>query len=333
MTDTTCSPANTAYLLAPELAAVVDVIPQIDLASVDIAAFRAALAQMPRPELPAELKRVQVAERFVPGVNGAPAVRVLCYTPPPEANPVTVSLRPAVLQIHGGGYVIGSPEINDGTNRAMALALGCVVVSPDYRLAPEACWPGPVEDCYAALNWMHEQALALGIDTQRLAVAGDSAGGGLAASLAIYARDRSGPALCFMQLNAPMLDDRSGSTSEPHPYCGEFVWTAATNRFGWRSFLGMEAGGTSVPEQAVPARVQDLRGLPPTYIQVGALDLFLEEDLEFGRRLSRAGVPLELHVIPGACHGFEIARDSPQVRQTTQMQYAALARAFQVSVS
>jgi triacylglycerol lipase len=182
---------------------------------------------------------------------------------------------------------------------------------------------------------MHDNAAELGIDPARIAIAGESAGGGHAAALALHARDKvrqngSGPAICFQLLDAPMLDDRTGSSADPHPYTGHFVWTPERNRFGWHSLLGVEPGGPDVPAAAVPARATDLSGLPPTFISVGALDLFLEEDMEFIRRLTRAGVPAELHVIPGAYHGFGMAQGAPQVMQLAELRNRALARALRV---
>src|SRR5262249_24598873 len=130
-------------------------------------------------------------------------------------------------------------------------------------------------------------------------------------------------------LDSPMLDDRTGTTSDPHPYCGEFVWTPSSNRFGWRSLLGAEPGSSDVPADAVPARAVDLSGLPPTFIAVGALDLFLEESLEYARRLILAGVPTELHVVPGAYHGFQVTGGAaPQVRSHIRLRTEALARAL-----
>lgn len=318
-------------LVAPELAAVLEFFPEIDF-SQGVEAFRGNfVANRVQPPLPAELAVVDCRERFIPGPPDAPDLRVLHYTPPGDA----AGPRPAVLHIHGGGYVLGIPEINDAGNRAMALALGVTIVSVDYRLAPETVWPGALEDCYAALAWMHDNAAELGIDPARIAVSGESAGGGHAAALALHARDLarqsgSGPAICFQLLDAPMLDDRTGSTSDPHPHVGHFVWTPEKNRFGWRSLLGMEPGGPDVPAAAVPARAADVSGLPPTFISVGALDLFLEENLEFIRRLTRAGVPAELHVTPGAYHGFGMTQGAPQVVQVTELRLKALRRALGV---
>jgi acetyl esterase/lipase len=195
--------------------------------------------------------------------------------------------------------------MTDARNRLLARELGCVVVSVDYRLAPETTFPGAVEDCYAALRWLHAEARTLGVDVGRIAIGGESAGGGLAASLALLARDRGEVPLAFQLLIYPMLDDRTGVTVEPSPTVGEFGWSRESNRFGWASLLGRDPGGADVSPYAAAARAEDLAGLPPAYIAVGTLDLFLEENLEYARRLMRAGIPTELHVYPGAYHGFQ----------------------------
>jgi triacylglycerol lipase len=323
-------PGGSRRLVAPELLPVLDFLPSFDFNDETVRALRAGTAMAPqkRPPLSAEQQTVACEQRLIPGPPGAPDVRLLVYTPPGKKSGTG---RPAFLHIHGGGYVIGNPEINDGSNRSMAAELDCVVVSVDYRLAPEARFPDALEDCYAALTWLHAKAEQLGVDRSRIAIGGESAGGGHAAALAILARSRGGPArICFQLLDSPMLDDRTGSGSDPHPYCGEFVWTAASNRFGWRSLLGMEPGTAAVPPEAVPARVEDLTGLPAAFILIGALDLFLEENLEYARRLIRAGVSTELHVIPGAFHGFAVAGgQAPQVQACLRLRRDALAHAFQ----
>jgi triacylglycerol lipase len=179
------------------------------------------------------------------------------------------------------------------------------------------------------LQWLHREGSSLGFDPARISVGGESAGGGHGAMLALRARERSGPRILLQLLGQPMLDDRTGSTSEPHPYTGEFVWTPHLNRLGWTSLLGVEAGSAGVPAAAVPARVQDLEGLPPAFIIVGALDLFVEESIEYARRLIRAGVPTELHVLPGGFHGSAaMAPDAPLSLAYAQLQYEALKRAF-----
>ena len=323
-------PGGPRQRVARELLPVLDFLPAFDFNEETLRAMRAGTAMEPRrrPPLSAEQQAVACEQRLIPGPPGAPDVRLLVYTPPPGKNAATT--RPAYLHIHGGGYVIGNPEINDGSNRSIAAELDCVVVSVDYRLAPETRFPGAVEDCYAALGWLYREAESLDVDRARIAIGGESAGGGHAAALAIVARDRGEFPISFQLLDSAMLDDRTGSASDPHPYCGEFVWTAGSNRFGWRSLLGMEPGTADTPPGASPARVADLSGLPPTFITVGALDLFLEENMEYVRRLIRAGVPAELHIIPGAYHGFAVAGGSaPQVEACTRLRRDALARALQ----
>ncbi|HTZ71442.1 MAG TPA: alpha/beta hydrolase [Acetobacteraceae bacterium] len=322
------APSGTRRLVAPDLLPLLDMFPSFELTADVLALVRSGAGMkgmlQPPPLSPAQ-QAVACLERFVPGQAGGPDVRLLLYVPPGKA----AAPRPAFLHLHGGGFVLGMPEINDGANRALAAELGCVVASVDYRLAPETRFPGAVEDGYAALAWLHAEAEALGIDRARIAIGGESAGGGHAASLAIWARDRGEYPICLQLLDSPMLDDRTGSIGESHPYCGEFVWTPANNRFGWSALLGVAAGGAGVPQGAVPARADDLSGLPPAFIAVGALDLFLEESIEYARRLIRAGVPAELHVFPGAFHGFSVAGgDAPQALNLWRLKNDALARAF-----
>ncbi|MBB4858864.1 triacylglycerol lipase [Novosphingobium chloroacetimidivorans] len=312
--------------VAPELRQALSSFPPLDF-SQGLEAYRQPLRGLVVPPPEGPLASVDREERFVPGGADSPDVRVLLYSPPGD----TTEPRPAVLHIHGGGFVLGTPELNDVANRAMALELGALVVSVEYRLAPEVAWPGALHDCYAALCWLHDNAAQIGVDPSRIAVAGESAGGGHAVALALHARDQGGPDIRLQVLDAPMLDDRTGVTGEPHPHCGQFVWKAETNRFGWSALLGQDAGGPDVPAAAVPARATDLAGLAPTFITVGALDLLLDESLEWTRRLALAGVPVELHVIPGAYHGFSLASGTPQVQQIEQLRTQALARAFRMA--
>jgi len=264
-----------------------------------------------------------VTEKTIPGPAGAPAVRVYTAGASPGAS------KPAVLHIHGGGYVIGSAASSRPEIQSLSAALDCVAVSVEYRLAPETTFPGSLEDNYAALRWMYTNAKELGIDVKRIAVKGGSAGGGHAAALAIAARDRGEFPICFQVLIYPMLDDRTGSTRKMPPYLGHYLWTAAANRFGWTSLLGVPAGSSAVPPNSVPARVSNLRGLPPAFIGVGSIDLFAPEDIEYAQRLVAAGVAVELNVVPGAFHGFdEIAPDASLSRQFAQAWREALRRAF-----
>jgi triacylglycerol lipase len=230
-------------------------------------------------------------------------VRVLIFKPHQASSPM-----PAILHIHGGGYMLGKPEDSWRENLELALHCGCMVVSVDYRLAPETQYPGSLDDCHAVLQWLHESAPALGIDPSRIAVKGESAGGGLAACLALKARDQQKYPICCQVLIAPMLDDRAASYT--HPYAGEFIWTKNSNRFAWQAYLGDDAGGNDVSPYAAAARAEDLTKLPPLFLAVGALDLFFEQNMEYVRRLNRAGVATELHVYPGAYHSFHRAGDT-----------------------
>jgi len=249
----------------------------------------------------------QPETRIIPGPKGAPDLKLLIVDPTPGKKN-----RPAYLHIHGGGYVAGRPQTFPMLTQRVAQECQCLVVSVDYRLAPETHFPGSLEDNYRALGWLHETAGQLGVDRTRIAIGGESAGGGHSAMLAIAARDRKEYPVVFQLLIYPMLDDRTGSTRPVPAEIGTFVWTRQSNVFGWTSLLGVPAGSDNVPKGAVPARVENLAGLPPAYIGVGALDLFVDEDIEYGRRLINAGVPTELQVVPGAYHGFNlIAPDAP----------------------
>lgn len=293
---------KSAHLVDPEILPFIDFLPSLDLGVEDLPGIREAMGQMFAAAPVPEGLAVEAESVTIPGAADAPEVRVVVYRPTG-----TERIVPAILHIHGGGYYIGSPEMMDGSNRALAAELGCVLVSVDYRLAPETRFPGAVEDCYAALAWMHGDAARLGIDPARIGVKGESAGGGLAAALALLARDRGKLPLAFQHLIYPMIDDRTCVHADPHPFVGEYVWTPKGNIFGWTALLGEAPGGEGVSCYAAAARAEDLAGLPPTYMSVGALDLFLEEDVDYAMRLTRAGVAVELHVYPGAFHGFEFA--------------------------
>ncbi|GHO90640.1 esterase [Reticulibacter mediterranei] len=313
---------TTRHLVDPELAAILDQIPAQILTAETLRQIRAMRSQA-STNLP-QFSDLSVSEHFIPGPEGAPDVRVLVHLPTSEQGPL-----PVLLWMHGGGYIMGSAE--DPTITSIVSAIRCAAVSVDYRLAPETPHPGPIEDCYAALKWLFTHADELGIDPNRIAVGGSSAGGGLAVALALLARDRGEFPLMFQFLIAPMLDDRTCTLAQPHPYTGEFIWTPEANRFGWTSLLGQEPGGSDVSPYAAPARAEHLEGLPATFINVGALDLFLEEDLEYARRLMRAGVPTEVHVYPGAYHGFRMVPNAQVTQAAARDQLTALKRAFDLS--
>lgn len=255
-------------------------------------------------------------EAFIDTASGEPPVRVRVIQPATAR-----ARRMGILHIHGGGHLFGSPEQSLALTRPTAARHDCVVVSVDYRLAPETRFPGSLHDCYHALQWMATHAASLGIDAQNIGLMGDSAGAGIAAGLALFTRDRQGPTLAFQNLMFPMLDDRTVTDASPNPVSGEFIWTREHNRFAWRALLGCEPGGQEVSPYAAAARAADVSGLPPTWIGVGTLDLFVDEDVEYARRLMRAGVEVELNVWPGAYHGFssdpqaEVALRAREARQ------------------
>jgi triacylglycerol lipase len=219
---------------------------------------------------------------------------------------------PAMLTIHGGGYVMGTYDIDDPMLDRVCSTIDIVGVSVEYRLAPETQYPGPLEDCYAALRWTFEHAEELGIDRDRIGIYGLSAGGGLAAALALLARDRGKVPVAFQLLDCPMLDDRQSTPSIRAD--GLYVWGAGSNEFGWRSYLGELYGSDDVSGYAAAARATDLAGLPPACVVVGAIDGFRDEDIDYSLRLNQAGVPCELHVIAGLPHAYLLAPDATAVQ-------------------
>lgn len=320
---------TTRHLIDPDLLPGLDLFPPFELDGADLQALRLAAAEaLPSPATYAQ-KNVSVETVSIPGPVGAPNMQLILYRPLNAKLPV-----PVFLSIHGGGYVFGSAAEMGPANVRTAMELGCLVASPEYRLAPETRAPGPAEDCYAALRWLNAHAEALGLDVGRIAVGGMSAGAGLAASLALLVRDRGEMSLCFQRLIYPMLDDRTACSpsQETNAFTGEFVWTRASNRFAWRAYLGQDPGTENISQYAAAARATDLGGLPPTYMTVGMLDLFLEECMAYAQRLMKAGVQTELHVLPGAYHGFELASDAPITRDSEEERRQALARAFDATL-
>ncbi|WP_137863133.1 MULTISPECIES: alpha/beta hydrolase [unclassified Sphingomonas] len=290
---------GTRHLVDPELLDLLELWPAVTLDESLLPMMRAPgripLGEVENPE------RVDKRELAAPGRDGAPDVPMLLYRPAGSAGTVL----PCIYHIHGGGYVGGAAVTLEPVHRHMVEILGCALVSVDYRLAPETPFPGPLEDCYAGLAWLHAHAAELEIDPARIGIRGESAGGGLAAALALLVRDRGDFTVAFQQLVYPMLDDRT-CTAEPNPHAGEFIWNSGSNRFGWRSYLGTEPGGEGISPYAAAARAEDLAGLPPAFLSSGTLDLFIDEDLAYAARLIRAGVPTELHVYPGGFHGFNV---------------------------
>ncbi len=314
--------SESRHLVDPELIELLESFPPLELSDEVLPALRAM--EFPIPEPPGPPPAVDVSVRRFPGVAGSPEVEAQVYRPRAASGPLG-----AILHVHGGGYIFGKAANQAPMHKALSQSLGCVIVSVDYRLSPETRAPGAVEDAYAGLAWTMAQAGELGVDAARVGVMGESAGGGLAAALALLARDRGEHALAFQHLIYPMLDDRTCTLADPHPFVGEFIWTRAANLFGWKSLLGAAPGDVpSSPYAAARGRTERLEGLPPAFISTGALDLFLEEDLEYARRLTRAGVPVELHVYPGAYHAFDMAPAARVAGQARRDSHEALARAL-----
>jgi len=286
---------TTKSLVDAELHKFIEEFPKFDFTDEMMPALRemmaASLGELAEP--PASVVREVI---MVPGVDGSADVRCYLYKPAkPEAN------APAYLHLHGGGMILGSPDQTDERCIKICDSMGVTVLSVDYRLAPEDPYPAALHDCYAGLAYLHNSAEALGIDRSRIAIGGESAGGGLAASLAIFARDKGDYAICYQQLVFPMIDDRTGKEgAEVDPNIGEFVWRPANNQYGWVSYLG----SASAENAHIPARTENLSGLPPAWIGVGDLDLFFTENKDYAQRLADAGVPVSFEVYPGAPHGF-----------------------------
>jgi acetyl esterase/lipase len=246
-------------------------------------------------------------DRFAPGSQDGHAVRVRVY----RSNDQQSKL-PALYWIHGGGYVMGDIDYDDRLIMQMVKRIGCVAVSVDYRLAPEHPFPTPVEDCYTGLKWLYTHADELGVEPSRIAIGGPSGGGGLTAGLALMVRDRKEVPVVFQLLIYPMIDDRN-ATPASYAITDPRVWNRESNRLGWKAYLGRDGGGADVSPYAAASRATDLTNLPPTYISVGTLDLFVDENIEYAQRLIQAGVPTELHVYPGAFHGFDLFAPSARV--------------------
>ncbi|MEL7130638.1 MAG: alpha/beta hydrolase [Pseudomonadota bacterium] len=299
---------STKQQVDPELLPLAETFPSIDFTTVDLTVFREKAAEL---SIPVDLGAfaVKKSEVFVPRADGGSAIRCLLYQPIDRPK-----RSAAYLQIHGGGYILGRAEDGERRNALIASQLGITVLAVDYRLAPEAPYPAGLEDCYAALMWLYANSDELDIDRERIAVGGDSAGGGMAARLCLLAKEKKEPAICFQLLIYPMLDDRTtapGAVMDPN--LGEFIWTPENNIFGWAALIG-----DNDPKDVAPARFESLQGLPPTFICVGTLDLFLDENLKYARRLLKDQVPCKLVTYPGAFHGFDLMPNSRMAQRMEQ---------------
>lgn len=303
----------------PELAPLIASLPSgMDWSDVPAArrgmdALIGALGAQPDPD------GVRHEDRRIPGPAGAPEVRVRVYRPTSARGPL-----PGVLHIHGGGFCVGSIETEHLGACREAIDCEAVVVSVDYRLAPEHPFPAGIEDCYAALVWMAEAAGELGIDPAHIAVIGGSAGGGLAAGVALMARDRGGPALCFQVLNIPELDDRL-ETPSMRAFEDTPLWNRPNAVQSWRHYLGPHHRGEVSP-YAAPARAKDLSGLPPAYVSTMEYDPLRDEGLVYAMRLLEQGVSVELHQFPGTFHGSSLFAHTEVSRRSNQEMMDALRR-------
>jgi acetyl esterase/lipase len=309
-------------MLHPDIAAAIGALPFAAIDADVLAMIRSASFEVPLSNA------VDRTDHVIAGTDGAPEVVVRVHRP---KNAATSDSLPCLYSIHGGGYIMGSFAMDDPMFDRLCPTYGLVGVSVEYRLAPETAYPGPLEDCYRGLKWAHDRAAELGIDATRIGVRGISAGGGLAAALALLARDRGEVPLAFQLLECPMLDDRQMTASSQQD--GLPVWSRESNTFGWRSYLGDLYGSDDIPYTAAPGRatVDELRGLPPAFVSVGSVDGFLDEDVDYALRLNRAGVPTELHVYPGACHGYQMAQQCEITRQSTRDVEDWLARQLRVA--
>ncbi|MBL3680015.1 alpha/beta hydrolase [Leucobacter chromiireducens subsp. solipictus] len=294
--------------LLPGLAFFRELVEPIPLTADTIAANRAHLASITQDMATQTAGRaVTWEDRVIPGPPGAPDIAVTIIRPaapdPAAPNPTAPRPAPAVLGIHGGGYVLGTRFFGTGELIELAERHGTVGVAVEYRLAPEHPAPAAAEDCYAALVWLAAHAAELGVDPARMVVSGASAGGGLAAAVALLARDRGGPALAGQLLNTPMIDDRNTTVSS-WQYVGVGAWDRGNNDVGWDAALGEDRGTDRVDAVRAPARATDLAGLAPAFLEVGAAEVFRDETIAYASRIWAAGGQAELHVWSGAYHGF-----------------------------
>jgi acetyl esterase/lipase len=260
----------------------------------------------------------------VPGWEGDPDVGVRVYRPKDHSGP-----GPGVLMIHGGGFIIGNVESEHASAAMTAMQTGAVVISVEYRLAPEHPFPAAVHDCYSALRFLADKAGELGVDPARLALMGTSAGGGLAAATALLARDLGGPALCFQMLHIPELDDRL-ETASMRTFVDSPLWNRPLAVLSWKAYLGSAADSDDVSPYAAPSRATDLAGLPPAYISTAENDPLRDEGILYGLGLLHAGVSVELHQFPGTFHGSALVATAEVSKRAQRESVAVLRRALGV---
>jgi acetyl esterase/lipase len=316
-------PVTPAYAFDPELAEVVAFIPVAPPPTDPVAARERAAEVMAMMKVELDLSDLDIDDRVIPGPSDHPDLTVRVYSPRARA----ATPGPAILYIHGGGFIIGSIDSEHAGSARLAQELGVVVVSVEYRLAPEHPFPAAIEDCYAALVWLHEQADALGVDTTRVAINGGSAGGGLSAGLALLARDRGGPAICFQYLGIPELDDRL-ETESMQQFHDTPMWSRPQAVRSWEWYLGDAYGRDDVSPYAAPARATDLAGLPPAYVSTMEFDPLRDEGILYAMKLMAAGVSVELHSYPGTFHGSAMVTTAAVTKRDAAERMTVLRRAL-----
>jgi acetyl esterase/lipase len=311
----------------PELAVVLAALPADEPDPADAVGMRKLQARAlldATGGAPATDERVEFDDRLIPGPAGAPDVKVRVYRP--RARQVSLGV---FVYFHGGGFIAGDIEGVHGRALMFAAEVGCVVVSVNYRLAPEDPFPAGVDDCYAALLWISEGADDLGIDRARIAVGGESSGAALAAAVALMARDRDGPAIAFQLLLYPVIDDRMQTLSMRRATDAP-VWNSRSCDVMWQHYLG-KARGPAAPDvssYAAPGRALDVSGLPPTYISTCEGDPLRDEGIEYAQRLLRAAVTVELHQYAGTFHGFDMVGPTTVGKRALQEQVDVLRAAL-----
>lgn len=311
-----------SYSYDPELAAGIAMVPRADVS--DLAGARAELAAGIAPMMAGtDTAGVDVGETRIPGPGGAPDVRLLTYRPQGVPGPL-----PVIYDIHGGGGILGAPEMDHPVNLLFARSLGALVISVDYRLAPEHPYPAGLEDCYAGLCWVASNAAELDADPDRIALYGWSAGAALATGVALLARDRGGPATRFQYLGAPAVDDRL-DTPSMRAFTDTPLWNRRNAEISWNHYLGAGVPGTDgVSPHAAPARAQDLAGLPPAYVSVMQYDPLRDEGIGYAQLLLAAGVTCELHLFPGTFHGSSMIAQAEVSQREIDEAVAVLRKAL-----
>lgn len=307
-------PVPVASELMPGLRATLTEMDPAGLSIAALATIRAGMVDWPGVDEVRRHPGIELSEHCAPGADGGPPVPVTILSPRGHAERIAAGAKPVpgLLNIHGGGMMVGNRMMDTPRLAALVVELGVVAATVEYRLAPEHPHPAPVEDCHAALVWFAQQAAQLGVDPKRIVVMGGSAGGGLSAGVALIARDRNSVQLAGQLLLCPMIDDRN-TTASSRQYLADTIWTRGNNELGWSCLLGAAKGTDTVSCYAAPARAEDVGNLPPAYIEAGSAEVFRDESVDYASRIWAAGGSAELHVWSGGFHGFDLFAADTQV--------------------